>query len=227
MLVVFDVDGTLIDGEEYDWKSFNDAFTEVTGRSFSIEFWKSLDEVTASAIVRQGLSDLPENEQEELELKVRDRCLENLRDERERNPNAFGSSRETRQLLENLQLHESIDLAIATGDWLETIRFKLKAADISLESFVHATSSDHPVRSNIIQLAAERSRRDLQDTIYVGDGVWDIRACRILGIPFIGTGQRIEALREAGAQWILEELETEALMEVIERMAKAGIIENR
>ena len=73
MLVVFDVDGTLISGEEYDWKSFNDAFTEVTRRSFSIEFWKSLDEVTASAIVRQGLSDLPENEQEVLELKVRDR----------------------------------------------------------------------------------------------------------------------------------------------------------
>ena len=227
MLVVFDVDGTLIFGEEYDWKSFNDAFTEVTGRSFSIEFWKSLDEVTASAIVRQGLSDLPENEQEELELKVRDRCLENLRDERERNPNAFGSTLETRQLLEDLQLHESIDLAIATGDWLETIRFKLKAADISLESFVHATSSDHPVRSNIIQLAAERSRRDLRDTIYVGDGVWDIRACRMLGIPFIGTGQRIEALRGAGAQWILEKLETEALMDVIERMVKVGTIEKR
>ncbi len=227
MLVVFDVDGTLIDGEEYDWKSFNDAFTEVTGRSFSIEFWKSLDEITASAIVREGLADLPEDEQKELELKVRDRCLENLRDERERNPNAFGSTQETRQLLEDLQLHESIDLAIATGDWLETIRFKLKAADISLESFVHATSSDHPVRSSIIQLAAERSRRDLQDTIYVGDGVWDIRACRMLGIPFIGTGQRIETLREAGAQWVLEELETEALMEVIERMAKEGTIENR
>ena len=227
MLVVFDVDGTLISGEEYDWKSFNDAFTEVTGRSFSIEFWKSLDEVTASAIVRQGLSDLPENEQEVLELKVRDRCLENLRDERERNPNAFGSTLETRQLLEDLQLHESIDLAIATGDWFETIRFKLKAADISLDSFVHATSSDHPVRSNIIQLAAERSRRDLRDTIYVGDGVWDIRACRMLGIPFIGTGQRIEALRRAGAQWILEKLETEALMDVIERMAKVGTIEKR
>ena len=186
-----------------------------------------MDEVTASAIVRQGLSDLPENEQEELELKVRDRCLENLRDERERNPNAFGSTLETRQLLEDLQLHESIDLAIATGDWLETIRFKLKAADISLESFVHATSSVHPVRSNIIQLAAERSRRDLRDTIYVGDGVWDIRACRMLGIPFIGTGQRIEALRGAGAQWILEKLETEALMDVIERMAKVGTIEKR
>lgn len=219
MLLVFDVDGTLIDGEEYDWKSFNSAFTQVTGRSFSIEFWKSLNEVTASAIVRQGLSDLSENEQEELELMVRDRCLENLRDELELNPNAFGSTQETRQLLEDLHLHESIDLAIATGDWLETIRFKLKAADITLESFVHATSSDHPVRSNIIQLAAERSRRDLQDTIYVGDGVWDIRACRMLGIPFIGTGQRIEALREADAQWILEKLETEALMKVIEQMA--------
>ena len=110
---------------------------------------------------------------------------------------------------------------------LETIQFKLKAANIALESFVHATSSDHPVRSNIIQLAAERSRRDLQDTIYVGDGVWDIRACRMLGIPFIGTGQRIDRLREAGAQWILEELQTEALLEIIERIAIERTIDNR
>lgn len=227
MLVVFDVDGTLIDGEEYDWKSFNDAFTEITGRVFSIDFWKSLDEVTASSIVRQGLEDLPEDERLELELRVRDRCLENLRKERERNPKAFGSSQDTRQLLEHLQAHDSIDVAIATGDWFKTIRFKLEVAGIELDRFVHATSSDHAVRSNIIQLAAERSCRDLQDTIYIGDGVWDIRACRMLGIPFIGTGQRIDALKEAGAEWILETLETEALLDVVEQIVKARDIDNR
>ena len=197
------------------------------GRSFSIDFWKSLDEVTASSIVREGLADLPEDEQEELEHKVRDRCLENLQDQRKRNPGAFGSTLETRQLLANLESHETIDVAIATGDWFDTIRYKLEAADILLERFVHATSSDHSVRSDIIKLAAERSQRDLQDTIYVGDGVWDVRACRMLGIPFIGTGQRIEALKEAGAQWILEELETEALLEMVEQIAKARTINNR
>lgn len=226
MLVVFDVDGTLIDGEEYDWKSFNDAFTEVTGKSFSIEFWKTLDEVTASAIVHQGLADLPENERTELELLVRDRCLENLRTERKRNPKAFGSSLQTREMLQHLEAHESIDLAIATGDWFETIQFKLESAGIELGRFVHATSSDHPVRSNIIQIAANRSRRQLKDTVYVGDGVWDIRACRMLGIPFIGTGQRVDALKEAGAQWILEELETEALLETIERIDEERGIDN-
>jgi phosphoglycolate phosphatase-like HAD superfamily hydrolase len=221
MLVVFDVDGTLIDGEAYDWKSFNDAFTEVTGRSFTIEFWKSLDEVTASAIVHQGLADLPENERAELELLVRDRCLENLRAERKRNPTAFGSSLATRELLQHLEAHDSIDLAIATGDWHKTIEFKLEAAEIELERYVHATSSDSPIRSNIIQIAANRSRRQLKDTIYVGDGVWDIRACRMLGIPFIGTGQRVDALKDAGAQWILEELETEALLDIVEQIGKA------
>ncbi|HCR28952.1 MAG TPA: hypothetical protein DIV79_02920 [Opitutae bacterium] len=227
MLVVFDVDGTLIDGEEYDWKSFNDAFTEITGRAFSVEFWKSLDEVTASAIVHQGLEDLPQDKRAELELRVRDRCLENLQEERERNPNAFGSSHETRKLLEHLETDESFDVAIATGDWFKTIRFKLEAAGIELERFVHATSSDNPIRSNIIHLAAERSRRDLQDTIYVGDGVWDIRACSMLGIPFIGTGRRIDALKEAGAEYVLEALETEALLDVVEQIVKARNIGNR
>jgi phosphoglycolate phosphatase-like HAD superfamily hydrolase len=38
-------------------------------------------------------------------------------------------------------------------------------------------------------------------TVYVGDGVWDVRACRSVGIPFIGigTGSRATRLSAEGA----------------------------
>ena len=38
-------------------------------------------------------------------------------------------------------------------------------------------------------------RRELGSTVYVGDGVWDARACRNVGIPFVGIGTGIRATR--------------------------------
>jgi hypothetical protein len=40
----------------------------------------------------------------------------------------------------------------------------------------------------------------------VGDGVWDLRACRKLGIRFIGVGNKREKLLEAEATHVLEDL---------------------
>ncbi len=218
MLIIFDVDGTLIGGEEYDWKSFNDAFTEITGKTFSIEFWKTLDEVTASAIVHEGLSELDFEERTRLEELVKCRCLENLKVERQRTPDAFFSTNETREFLEYLKDHPEFDVAIATGDWYDTIRYKLEVAGIDLERFIHATSSDAPIRSEIISIAAERSNRPLEDVVYVGDGTWDIRACRTLEIPFIGTGSRIEALESEGATWILPQIRKDPFLEILSKI---------
>jgi phosphoglycolate phosphatase-like HAD superfamily hydrolase len=39
---------------------------------------------------------------------------------------------------------------------------------------------------------------------YVGDGVWDARACRNLEVPFIGigTGEQAKRLRKEGAAFV-------------------------
>lgn len=222
MLIIFDVDGTLIGGEEYDWKAFNDAFTDVTGREFSVEFWKSLEEVTASAIVHQGLSDLDIHERIRLEHQVRDRCLENLIQSRSDNPGAFTCTDGASELLEFLHQSETYDVAIATGDWFKTIQYKLDTAGIGLERYSHATSSDALIRSEIIKTAASRTTRTVEEAVYVGDGVWDIRACRQLNIPFIGTGQRIDKLKEEGAQWTLPNLETEEFLATLDQLRQRG-----
>ena len=51
------------------------------------------------------------------------------------------------------------------------------------------------------QRAAERYGESFDRTVYVGDGVWDARACRGVGIPFIGigTGSRATGLSAEGA----------------------------
>jgi len=82
-----------------------------------------------------------------------------------------------------------------------------------------ATSSDAPRRSDIIRLAAQRAGRSLSDVVYVGDGVWDLKASGDLGIGFIGTGSRLNRLKEAGAEHMIEILEAALLL----RTARAAI----
>ena len=52
---------------------------------------------------------------------------------------------------------------------------------------------------------ADAQRLDML-IIYVGDGVWDFKACCELGVRFIGTGTRPHLLKAAGAKHILEML---------------------
>lgn len=218
MLIIFDVDGTLVGGEEYDWKCFNEAFLHVTGKSFSNDFWKSIEEVTASSIVHQGLTEFSERERNCFEESIRQRFLKNLKEEQGRNSNAFSSTVESRELLYNLSQSPSHEVAIATGDWLETIDFKLNAAGIRLADYPHATASDTRRRADIIRLAAERCGQLVEEAVYVGDGHWDLRACEELAIPFIGTGNRVDTLKSAGALWTLQKLDSTAFFEVLAKI---------
>ncbi len=80
------------------------------------------------------------------------------------------------------------------------------------------TSSDYFSRADIIRAAVDRVGQPLSEAIYVGDGLWDLRATRKLGIPFIGVGRRRKKLREAGAEHILEDLTPAAFHPVFERI---------
>lgn len=59
MLIVFDVDGTLIDANELDHRCFDEAFLEVTGVRLPGERWnqvrqfrETLDTLSAAALLR-------------------------------------------------------------------------------------------------------------------------------------------------------------------------------
>src|SRR5260370_40179728 len=62
-----------------------------------------------------------------------------------------------------------------------------------------ASADDALDRASIMRLskqrAAERYGESFACTVYVCDGVWDARACRSVGIPFIGIGTGSRAIR--------------------------------
>ncbi len=118
-------------------------------------------------------------------------------------------------LLQELKKHE-VPIAIGTGDWFETSTFKLCAAGIPLDNIPMVTSSDFYSRREIVAGAAAKAGRPLHETMYVGDGLWDLRCCQKLGIPFIGVGRRKEELESAGAAYTLPDLHLVGFWRVME-----------
>ena len=210
MLIVFDVDGTLIGGEESDWRSFDDAVNEVTGIAVTDLFWQNIQEVTAQAIIHQLLPPALTPNRDAIESAVRAGYLQRLRAAHARNPTVFHTVTGAIELFEELRCRSDTKIAIATGDWRETSTFKLAAAGLDVTGIPKATSSDCYARADIVRLAVQRSNRTLADAIYVGDGLWDWRTTQQLGIPFIGVGHRRDRLHTAGARHVLPDLEPTA-----------------
>lgn len=204
-MVVFDVDGTLIGGEPTDWACFDKAYLEVTGRVMDREFFVTLSEVTSQAIIDRLLADLPAEERKAKERAVARRYLGFLREACRANPRTFTAAKGAPELLTDLRAR-GIPVAIATGDWRESILVKLSTAGIPVDGIPISTSSDHYSRSDIIAGAVALSGRTLGEAIYVGDGPWDYRATRKLGIPFVGVGKRRELLKKEGAMHLLDDM---------------------
>ncbi|GAB5562598.1 MAG: HAD family hydrolase [Synoicihabitans sp.] len=217
-LIIFDVDGTLLGGESYDWSSFEDAFLEVTGAPFEAGFFDRITEVNATAIVEQARPDLEGAELESVITAVAEGYRRRLADEIAAHPEAFPATAGACELLPKLG-ELGYDRAIATGDWKNSIALKLDAAGIPWRGLPMATSSDRNTRAQIISLAAERANRPVNEAIYVGDGLWDLRATASLGIPFIGTGAKHARLEAAGAEFVVPDLSPAPFLETLDHIA--------
>ena len=216
-LIIFDVDGTLLGGESYDWSAFEAAFLDVTGAPFTEGFFDRITEVTATSIVHTALPDRDEEALRQTILEVaagyRDRLAVDIR----KHPEAFPATQGAVELLAELKTR-GYSCAIATGDWKDSIALKLNAAGIPWEELPMATSSDRITRPEIIRLAAARANRSVESAIYVGDGEWDLRATQTLEIPFIGCGKNIERLEAAGAGLVVPDLEPERFFTMLGKL---------
>lgn len=212
MLIIFDVDGTLIGGEPVDWKCFRDAFFHVTGSPFPEGFFASIEEVTARAIVHQALPGETSEFHHQTEQRVCNEYLNQLRMAHASDTNAFPPTTGALEVLAYLDGQDDLAVAIATGDWVETISFKLGAAKIEFSHYPMATSSDCYSRADIIRLSAERAGHSLDKALYVGDGLWDYRATQQLGIPFLGVGHRYDQFLDIGVVHALQTLEATAFV---------------
>ena len=104
--------------------------------------------------------------------------------------------------------HDHVHVGVATGGWQHSEKLQLRLSGLSRFELPLASSDDATTRTEIMQIAKQRTLGDKADTktsfTYVGDGAWDLKASRELGWKFVGiaSGERAEQLRLAGADQI-------------------------
>lgn len=192
-LVLFDIDGTLVDSDEFDSELYVQAVREVLGIEINDD-WSAYRNVTDGGILDEiidnaGLTVGRARIHFEVKAVFAGLVAEYL-DEREgRLPEIEGAG----AFLAELRSLPEVSMALATGGWEETARMKLRAAGLDRYSTPLASGSDAFTRAEIMQIAEKRALggRQADRRTYFGDGIWDKQASEDLGYEFVAIGDKV------------------------------------
>ncbi|SER02477.1 Phosphoglycolate phosphatase, HAD superfamily [Amphritea atlantica] len=193
-LIMFDIDGTLVESYDFDTECFQAAIRDVLGIAIGSD-WSCYRHVTDSGILAEIVAESGfHSDRERIEAKVKEQFVSRVADyischEVSPIPGAYN-------FLSQLVSRQNVSVAFATGGWAESARMKLNAAGLSFPSIPLASSSDHNSRIEIMRLAERLVGTDHYDSrTYFGDGPWDQKASETLGYNFISVGHRISSLQ--------------------------------
>ncbi len=192
-LVVFDVDGTLVDSSEINGRLFK----EVVETDLGIEVdddWSRYRHVTDSGILNEIMDEADGNRDRPVACaRIKEAFVRVVADHiggcGGRMPEIAGA----RAFVERLRSHPGASVAVATGGWRETAAIKLRAIGLDPGELCLASCSDAVSRVGIMRIAEERAlvgRRAARRT-YFGDRPWDLRASRELGYGFVAIGDGV------------------------------------
>lgn len=217
MLILFDIDGTLLRTERCGVASMTQAGQELFGAHFGfegIEVAGRLDCLIWRDLCRRNeIEDCPANHD-----RFRSRYGQILAERLTRDPLARALPG-VAPLLAALRRREDVVLGLLTGNYPETGRMKVSAAGLDPDQFlVGAWGIDGDSRRALPPVAMRRHRelvgRDIhpERVVIIGDTPHDVdcarhNGCRVIGVA---TGSfASDQLREAGADVAVETLEDE------------------
>jgi beta-phosphoglucomutase-like phosphatase (HAD superfamily) len=192
-LVMFDIDGTLVDSAGFDSELYVEAVRNVLGVEIDSD-WNTYEHVSDSGILDEVLRDARfGSERAVLAARVQERFVGLVRDYLRHEREAVREIAGARRLVERLRALPDVRVAIATGGWEPTALLKLEHVGIDVNGVGFASSSDAHARTDIMRLAAQRALRGepCGRSTYFGDGAWDQRASADLGYDFVAVGRGV------------------------------------
>jgi phosphoglycolate phosphatase-like HAD superfamily hydrolase len=211
-LVVFDVDGTLTATNEVDTRCFAQAFIEEFGTPIETA-WEKYPHRTDSGIISHNFVEHFGRAPRSAELeRFRTRFMLLLDREWRAVPRAFAEGAGAGAALARLRRERRWALAIATGGWQISARFKLAKAGIEVTDIPAAFADDAEAREEIAQTAIARARDHygygFERIVLVGDSDCDVATAKQLQIPFIGIAlSDATLLQNSGATHVLRSFE--------------------
>jgi phosphoglycolate phosphatase-like HAD superfamily hydrolase len=206
-LIIFDIDGTLIDSVSGYHEVIVKAMNAVGISNVDTNF-NALEHHTDSYALKYNFEnffskDMPLSLLDEFENHI----VTYLK-EQPKTTAILG----VKELLKNLELSEYA-VAFATGSLPKSAIYKMKSAGLPMNVTVLATSKTSFSREGFVLEAIENAKQhykvtDFEQIISVGDGLWDLKTAQNLNLDFIGIGLANKDVMTAnGMQYWFENLE--------------------
>ena len=193
-LVMFDIDGTLVDSHGFDSDLFAAAVKHELGVQVD-ETWRSYQHVTDSGILEDLLRErVAVAERQQAYQRVKARFVGLVQDYIADQPKGLAPVLGAPEFIRELRSKAGVVVAFATGGWRETAVMKLQSVGIEFESLPFATSSDAAARTEIMRFAERQASAcgSSARRTYFGDAPWDKKASADLGYDFVAVGGRVE-----------------------------------
>lgn len=213
-LVLFDIDGTLLDCGPQVRPLFASALVEVFGTAGDVDGYdfagRTDPRIVLDLVMAAGV---PEEEARGKLPQMRELYIERLSRALDRRDMRLLPGVE--ETLARLAAREDVVLALLTGNWEPGARAKLSRFDLNRFFDFGAFGCDGVDRSELPPVALDRAERAVgrrfepAETLIVGDSVHDVSCARAHGIPClaVATGRTpAERLRAAGADWVVPDL---------------------
>jgi len=197
VLVLFDIDGTLLSAGRASREALLDAFSRVGVEGMGFDGY-DFSGKTDPQIVRELLAEKTSGgHPDELLDRVIDHYLESL--EARICPEAVVAKRGSAELLERLSREERVTLALLTGNHERGARAKLAPLGFNAYFPFGAFGSDHADRYALPAIAVARAREltgaDFQgkQVVVVGDSIHDVACGRAMNVKSVAVASGLTA----------------------------------
>lgn len=210
VLVIFDIDGTLVYSNKIDSLCFAQTYEQIYQRPFPTIDWRAYPHVTDTTIfgtvIQKHFGRSPK--QEEVEY-FQERFVTMIEAKRQTNPEEFKEVPGAKLLIEKLLTLDHFALGIATGGWHRPAQTKLQFVGIPYDQLLLSAADGKVTREAIINEVVNHpshERITFDKVVYIGDAIWDVTTTRNLQMDFIGIRRQNDKhhLLEAGATIVLE-----------------------
>jgi len=227
-LIIFDIDGTILDSVNADDKCFIQTFKDLYQIDLTDADWNNYINVTDTGLTIEIFEKWFNREPKKGEIKNIKSYFKNLLKERTQQ---FTEIEKSLSFIKLTSINPDFEIGFATGGWKETAELKCNSVGLNLNDYIFKSSNDHYNRGKIIELVIKEAlenhnKKEFESITYFGDGLWDFNATQTLGIDFIGVDFRNNGkLINSGAEKVIENfIESQKILNWINEKTPGNIV---